>query len=83
MIKYTHTPWIVKDKVIKYYVPARYPASEYWQSVPRTEENLRLMSAAPELLEALLALIHQPSDVPSIRPWSQACAAIAKVEGCL
>ena len=87
MSEYTAGPWPPTSGGTSEHTPG--PWEPYWVSpsfwritrqgkdIAATEANTRLMAAAPELLEALEALVGLWDD----STWDKARAAIAKAKG--
>jgi len=63
--------------------PGGWEIADVRADVPCHKANARLISAAPELLEALEALIEEtdPMQLNAGEPWCRVRAAIAKAKG--
>ena len=81
--KHTSNPWSFKHEFAKHYSITH---NGYWIGRMRGKENAQLVSAAPDLLEALKALTHS-LDVEDLvhddqrSSFAAAIAAIAKATG--
>ena len=81
--KHTPTNWNFKHEFAKHYSITH---NGYWIGRMRGKENAQLVSAAPDLLDALKALTHS-LDVEDLlhddqrSSFATACAAIAKATG--
>ena len=77
--KYTPAPWEVHDG--GYNVVANDVVlfiNGFGADDSELEPNAKLIAAAPDLLEALIAMLDSPYDVLSAELWDKAREAIAK-----
>lgn len=91
MSGFTPGPWLFRGKSDSVYTVPTDPVYQYGDFVFKfhdedgpNDDDLNLVLAAPDLYEALHALVNEPTKAPDFLPsrlWDAARAALAKAEG--
>ena len=90
MSKHTPAPWVYDSFALREEIRSEsnpliaVVSSVHCSSPEQMRDNARLIAAAPELLEALEALLNEPTNAPDYLPtklWDRAREAVAKAKG--